>query len=339
VLEPVDGGQVREFQRKPVAFYGEKAFTFALLAVLSPEPLKACFLTGHDEHPENSSHEIEGFSKFATLLAQGYVTNSPLSLAGTNLVPDDCKLLVIAGPRKPIPSAELEKIEQYLSQGGRLLALLNSFGPERLCGLEGVLAKWGVDVSTNAVVDRQDTQTGLDLKVYDLSDHPVVRPLRQTSPPSAVHLILPRVVARHPAALQSADAPAVEEIARSSTTSTLHSDRSTPRPSLPLVVAVERGAVKGVVTERGTTRMIVAGDSFFLANQMIESAGNRDFAMFAVNWLLDRSQLMQIGPRPVMEFRIALTKAQLQTLQGLLLAGMPGTILLLGGLVWLRRRS
>jgi LPXTG-motif cell wall-anchored protein len=38
-------------------------------------------------------------------------------------------------------------------------------------------------------------------------------------------------------------------------------------------------------------------------------------------------------------FRINLTKAQLQSFQWILLGAMPGTILALGGLVWLRRRK
>lgn len=339
-LEAVSDSPRDGFQRKSVAFHGEKWFTLALLTVTSPSALKVYFLTGHDEHPIESSQEVEGYLKFASLLRQNALQTFPLSLAGTNPVPGDCNLLVVGGPLKPIPADELEKIESYLNQGGRLLALFNSLGSPRLCGLESVLAHWGVDVGTNAVADRMQstTQSDYDLKVFDLTDHPVVRPLRQASPPSALHLIRPRVVARRPAALQSADAPTVEEIARSSRTSTLVNDPRTPRPSLPLAVAVEKGAVKGVVTERGTTRLVVVGDSFFLGNQMIESAGNRDFAAFAINWLLDRSQLLQFGPRPVTEFRLALSHAQLQSLQWLLLAGLPGAVLLLGGLVWLRRR-
>ena len=335
--EAVAGSTQNEFLRKPLAFYGETAFTRALLVVTSPKPLKVYFVMGHGEHPTDSSQAIEGYLKFASLIRQNALQTAPLSLAGTNTIPGDCNLLVVGGPLKPIPAVELDKIEQYLNQGGRLLALFNSLRAQQLCGLEGVLAKWGVDVSTNAVEDLQNTVTGPDVKVFNLTEHPIVRPLRQASPSSALHLYRPRVVARRPAALQSADAPTVEEIARSSTTSTLVNDRRTA--SLPLVVAVEKGAVKGVVTERGTTRIVVAGDSFFLGNEMIESARNRDFAAFAVNWLLDRSQLLQFGPQPVTEFRLTLSHGQLQNLQWLLLAGLPGGVLLLGGLVWLRRRS
>ena len=44
------------------------------------------------------------------------------------------------------------------------------------------------------------------------------------------------------------------------------------------MVAVEKGAIKDVITERGSTRMVVVGDSLFLANHQIDSAANRDFA-------------------------------------------------------------
>jgi hypothetical protein len=84
---------------------------------------------------------------------------------------------------------------------------------------------------------------------------------------------------------------------------------------------------------------VVAGDSFFLSNLLIDSAGNRDFAHQTVNWLLDRTQLVPgLGPKPVREFRLAVTASQLRSLRWLLLGLLPGSVLFVGGLVWLRRR-
>ena len=67
--------------------------------------------------------------------------------------------------------------------------------------------------------------------------------------------------------------------------------------------------VAGVANPRGTTRIIVVGDSIFLGNHQIEAGANRDFLGYAVNWLLDRPQLLEgIGPRPVTEFRLKMTR-------------------------------
>ena len=85
--------------------------------------------------------------------------------------------------------------------------------------------------------------------------------------------------------------------------------------------------------------MVVIGDSIFLGNGEIDKMGNRDFAGYAVNWLLERTQLAQgPGPRPFRTFKIVMTKSQLQSSRLILLGGLPGAVLVLGGLVWLRRR-
>ena len=199
-----------------------------------------------------------------------------------------------------------------------------------------MLAKWGVNVTSSIVVDPERHRTEQDVIVLDFANHPITSPLIG----SALHMILPRAIGKFHSRQQAADAPTVEDLAFSGPKSYLRgSEKPQPR-AYPLMVAVEKGNVKGVITERGTTRIVVVGDSIFLANQMIESAANRDFAGFAVNWLLDRPQLVEgIGARAIDEYRLVMTNSQLQRTEWILLGGMPGAVLLLGGVVWLRRRS
>ncbi len=323
-------------ERKPMAFLGEIAFTRALLDVTSPRPLKAYFLQGHGEDQIDSGDAVMGYLKFVSILGQNCITNEPLSLLGTNAVPSDCNLLVIAGPRDVIPEAELDKIEQYLNQGGRLLALFNYASATKNTGLEGVLAKWGVDVGHNVVTDSQNTVRGMDVKVsnFGTGKHPIVNSLLQ----SRLHLSLPRTVGRLKLQAEAADAPRVDEIAFSGPNATVVGGLAR-RPPFPLMVAVEKGAIKDVITERGSTRVVVVGDSVFLGNLQIDSAGNRDFAVSAVNWLLERTQLLGgVGPRPITQYKIVMTKTQLHQAQWVLLGALPGSVLVVGGLVWLRRR-
>jgi len=339
-FDQVKGGQEPEFVRRPVAFYGERAFTAALLAVTQTKPLRAYFLTGHEEHDPDSTHETVGYQKFASLLRQNCILPDTLLLEGTNTVPEDCHLLIVAGPLRPIPPETLTKLEQYLQQGGRMLVLLNSYGLSRSSGLESLLSRWGVEVSLWPVVDRANTVTGQDIKVLRFGQHPVVRPLVEGGVPAALHLWRPRAVGRLAGPLPGADAVRVTELAYSGERSTLMGTGAAASGPFPLAAAVEKGAVPGVVTERGNTRLVVVGDSFFLANQLIESVHNADFGAHAVNWLLDRGVLLhQVGPRPVREFRITLTAVQMRALQWTLLAGLPGSLLLVGALIWWRRRT
>jgi hypothetical protein len=337
VVEQVPNEKEREFRRKPVAFLGENWFTAALLDVTNPKPLKACFLIGHGEHPLDSGDENVGYLKLTSLLQQNYIRVEKLSLTGTNTIPFDCNLLVIAGPTTTMPDTELQQIEQYLNQGGRLLALFNFSSRNKEIGLEKILARWGVQVTSSVVKDPANAITEYDVIVSEFSkQHPVVNPLLD----SRLHLIMPRVVRSTAGRNQPADAPQVTEVAFSSPKSYLEADARREAKPFPLIVTVEKGAIKGVITERGTTRMVVVGDSFFLANHQIDSAANRDFAGYAANWLLDRTQLLQgIGPRPIREYKLAMSKPQLRNAQWILLAAMPGTVLAVGSLVWFRRRK
>ncbi|HOX56414.1 MAG TPA: Gldg family protein [Candidatus Paceibacterota bacterium] len=338
VIERVEDQESRakelKFRRKPAAFMGEVAFTAALLDVTSPKPLKAYFLQGHGEHQMDSGDEVSGYLKFASILEQNCIKPVALSLLGTNAVPGDCNLLVIAGPRDGIPDAELVKIERYLNQGGRLLALFNFGAVRKDTGLEQVLAKWGVDVGHNVVTDPDNTIRGTDVIVSRFGEHPLVNSLQH----SRLHLSWPRAVGRLKLQADAADAPRVDEVAFTGPRA-LASGDSIHKAPFPLLVAVEKETLRDVITEHGSTRMVIVGDSVFLGNLQIESAANRDFAGNAVNWLLERTQLLAgLGPRPITQYKIVMTKAQLRQAQWVLLGVLPGSALALGGLVWLRRR-
>ena len=78
------------------------------------------------------------------------------------------------------------------------------------------------------------------------------------------------------------------------------------------MAAVEQNQVKGV----GHHPWRHAGwwwwaIRFFSTISIIDGGANRDFAGYAVNWLLDRPTLLKgIGPRPVAEFRLMMTRQQ-----------------------------
>ncbi|MCI0747969.1 MAG: GldG family protein [Verrucomicrobia subdivision 3 bacterium] len=345
-LEPLMSGKSREVRRS--SFKGELLFTSAIYSITSARSLKAYFLTGHGEHVvegRDGTDSQMGFSKFAGILKDNNVEWSVFSTLGTNDIPSDCSLLIIAGPRHRLSEPELERIQAYLNNGGRALVMFNIFSATRDIGLERVLGEWGVLVGRDAARDIAHSVDGNDLRISDFSTHPITAPLVNSS----LHVMLPRSLRKSDRVATKAGAPVVTEVVFTSSSATLNTDfdkNGIPMPSpgdlrtnISIAVAVEKGKLPGLTSERGTTRMVAVGDSIFLGNNMLDSAANRDFATLAINWLLDRSELLgSLAAKPIPEFRLIMTKSQVTAARLMLLLGMPGTVLLLGAIVWVQRR-
>lgn len=319
----------------PVAFNAEEMFTAILVSLESNHPFKAYYLRGHGA-PALDGNNDNDYSEFASVLAQNFVSITPLDLAGDGDVPSDCDLLIIASPKLPLNDAEAQKISQYLSQGGRLFVLLDYYSLTKQTGLEPILQKWGVGIGQDYVLDK-NSYSDQAVIVSQFGHHAIVDPLAANDLP--IEMVLPRPVI----ALgnnSAPDAPEVTPLAFSSPASTLAIHSVLPPQSYPLIAAIEQKTIGGVPLPRGPARLVVTGDSIFLDNKCIRAVANRDFLGNAVNWLLDRQPLLEgIGPRPVTEFRLILTKAQQHEINWLLLGMLPGGMLLLGGLIWFVRRK
>lgn len=345
-MDDLMSGASKEIRKK--AFNGEWWFTSAIFSVAYPTQSKVYFLTGHGEaSPDNSVQDFD-YGKFAELIkTEANVGWEKLSLQGTNDIPADCSLLIVARPYKAtLDPSEIDRIDAYLRRNGRLFVLLNNttLGPNS--GIEKVLNKWGIGVANNVVIDPRNSpshdETDIQVSTFN-AEHPVMKPI--VSENMTLHMLQPRAVGSLTRqAARPADAPPVQKLAFSGTNSQqkiridgkLELDPG--MTSFPLIAAVEQGSIKNVSTG---TRIVAAGDQYFLNNKMIDSAANRYFAGFAVNWLLDRPQVLLegIGPRPIKSYKLLVTPGQSSRLQWVLVGGLPGGVLLLGGLVWLRRRS
>jgi len=344
-IQPLATGQSKEARR--THFKGETMFTSAIYNVISARQARAYFLKGHGEHDPEADDGIMGYSRFAGVMRENNIQLATLELVGPGDIPADCNLLVIAGPRAALPSDALEKIDRYLKQGGRLLLLFNYNSVLLNTGLEDILVSWGVNVGQNVVIDEKshDSQDKNNMVISTFGTHPLMKPIMGYQ----LYLVLPRSVAKN-AKNAAADAPQVEPLAYSTTAGRVITDirpngqmvgsvRDVKGINVPVMVAVEKGGIRNISAERGTTRMIISGDSLFLNNNNIDREGNHQFANHAVNWLLARNDLLvSVPPRPIAEYKLTMTAAQMSAARWILMGAFPGGVLLLGALVWLRRR-
>jgi ABC-type uncharacterized transport system involved in gliding motility auxiliary subunit len=228
-----------------------------------------------------------------------------------------------------------------------LFALFEAYSSVlRPTGLEKLLSSWGVAVGRNLVTDEKHAMSsrGNDMVLSTFGTHPIVKPIYESS----LYMLLPRSVSQDRVTSKGADAPKVEPIAFTSAGGRVLTDirPEAVQPSatdvianIPLIVAVEKGGIRNLTADRGATRIVVAGDSAFLANDNIDREANHEFASHVVNWLLARNDLLVPVPhKPIVEHKLTLTATQLESARWILIGGFPGTALLLGSLVWIRRR-
>jgi hypothetical protein len=299
--------------------------------------MKAYFLFGHGENDPEEDKSNTGYSKLAAILKNELNCDwQKLTLEGTNNVPADCSLLVIPASAREgrLLGGELAKLGAYLKEGGRVFALLSTRS-----GVENVLAEWGLGLADSRVVDMDKNcvvSPGTFLTAQ-MMPHPIMNSLASQKMP--LMMVFPRPVYELE---KSSKLPGAPEVTILAATSSQGMNEARQTGVFPLLAAVEQGGIQGVDSPGGrSTRLVVAGDSDFLDDQAIDSVGNHYFAQQAMDWLLQRPDiaLEGLGPRPIKEYKLYMTDAQAQALRWLFLGGLPGGVLFLGALVWLRRRS
>ncbi len=325
-------------------FWGEPVFSSAIHGVIQDRKPVVYFLGGHGERDINSFDRYAGYSGIARRIRRENIEVRTLVLGEAGTIPDSCDVLVVAGPAGRIPQPELDLISDYLEASGRLMVMLDAY---TRTGLEPLLADWGAEIGDDIVVDSTRTLTGRELFITEFGHHPITRPLRGVTPV----FYTPRSV--EPASRVSdvgagqADRPYVTVLATSSEAgwsqrdleqSPVRYDPGVDRPGpISVAVAVERGPVPGIDVQIQPTRVVVFGDSGFVSNGAM-TGGDVNFFMSALNWLLEREEGLSITPSAYEQMELVLSRRQLRRLFWIVTAGLPGTIILLGLMVWSRRR-
>jgi hypothetical protein len=349
----VNRGELSDFsmdenqQIRRSAFKGEQLFTSAILTVTAPRHVKVYFLTGHDEHAPENQDDSQGYSSFKDLLVETGIEIGMIDYLHYRDVPEDCSLLVIPGPEKKFSKPELDRIDAYLRQGGRLFVAFKPCITSKpvVTGLETLLANWNIDVGLNVVQDNTNQKSNGDAEVIarNFGQHAITRPLLRSS----LDLVLPRSIASRAIGAVRADAPKTTELVFTSGRGTAlrvvnekgmaEADR---QGAVPMAVAVEKGGIQGVAADKGATRILAVGSSVMFANAPITYAANSDFASLSINWLLNRDQFLgEIPPRAISEYTLSITNQQMRMLQLVFLGIAPTAAMLMGVIVWLKRRS
>jgi hypothetical protein len=334
------------------SFKGEGLFLAAIQSLIEDAPPRVYFLAGHGERDPEDADPERGYSLVKTYLQRDNIEVATWNLQRRLLegqgLPDDASAVVVAGPKSAYSAAEIEVLERYLANNGRLLVMLD---PGMDAGLTPLLRKWGVQLDDNMVMTTMGLlgQNVLVMEALgaEYAKHPVTNPLAKINTSFAYSR---SVRAREASTGMASDQAAVMELVRTPAKAGFWGETDylkrvrqfDPGTDLAgpvsLAVAVERSKPAGV--DIGSARLVVVGTSSFVVDGYLrEWRGNLDFMMNAVNWLLQRDLNIEVGPKMADDFGIDMTRNQFLMVGALVLAGLPLVVAAVGLMVWLQRRS
>jgi len=338
-------------------FRGEQAFTAAILDVSRADRQKIYFLTGHGEQRIDDVDPRTGLSALAADLRLRNFALDTLDINYLRKVPEDAALVIVAAPQGVEPFAQ-EQLRQYLTnRAGRVILLL---APDTNPGLDDLLHDWGVMVDDDVIYDTspEDIYEEGDLKIHTWA---VNNPIVQTMADRVISLRigLTRSVRPEPGRTQGSGLTVTTLAATSKSAWGERNYRwrgvpaynpgvdfkglpqMDPADRLGVVVSSERVQARGNLPfSVRSGRLVVFGTADLVTNNRFQGApGNYNLFLNAINWTVDRDTQLNIPPRPVEKFQLALSQQELLRLRYCLLLLVPGAAALLGLMVYWSRRT
>jgi ABC-type uncharacterized transport system involved in gliding motility auxiliary subunit len=336
----------------------ENAISNALRKVLKKERQKVYFLAGHGER-DLADSKPGGFQVAKTALDnEGYEVES-LNLLSRGAVPEDAAVVIVAGPKKPLLSTEVQALKAYLEKGGRLFIMLEAFEDG---GLQGFLAGYGVGLDNGLILDVNQVSQSLGLSA--------VMPLVSQYGPSKITQDFKNLVTIYPMVrplILRKDHPDVTLVPLATTMPTSYeklgkewikdekaafdakTDKKGPftvgaQVEIKLTPAKAEPARKGgpepqpASPEGAKTYLVVFGAADFAANSFFNLFGNGDLFLNTTNFLAQAMEQITVRGAGKAQL-LTLKSGQVWTLFLVCLAGVPLVMLAAGIWTYRRRRA
>jgi ABC-type uncharacterized transport system involved in gliding motility auxiliary subunit len=336
----------------------EQDITNGIIKAVTGQQRKVYFTQGHGEKDATSSQR-DGYSEIATALKGENYSVDKIVLAQTGSVPDDASVVVVAGPRIDFFPNEIEALKKYLAKAGKLLLELDP--PDKptsppLTNLVALAHDWGIDVGDNVVVDvsGMGKLIGTDASVpvaASYPSHPITQgfsfltayPLARSATPVMGGVnghIAQTYVETSPQSWAESDVKALLTTGQVSLDETKGDKKGPVSIASAVSAASTEPAKAGEAADapKPETRVVVIGDSDFVANAGLGIQGNRDLFLNTIGWLSQQENLISIRPKSPNDSRITLTATQQNNITWLSLLIIPAFIFGSGVYTWWRRR-
>jgi ABC-type uncharacterized transport system involved in gliding motility auxiliary subunit len=315
------------------------------IAIVTGDAAKVIyFVKGHGEK-DPTSDKPGGYSIAAQAAEGENFEVRTLSLFDEAMVPDDCWLLIIAGPRRDYFESEIAKISDYLGQGRNALLLLD---PQTdIPNIEGLLKSYRIVINNDAIVDPFSRVFGGDYSVPVVSaseTHEITRDFGlATFYPTA------RSVGIADTDMVAVNIQYLAKTGKSAWGETnldlidkgqaVKDAGDNPAP-VPIAVIAEKRLKNGEPSQIGfdLSEVVVFGDSDFADNSSFRLSGNADLFLNVVSYLAEEKDRIAIRAKQGLGDRLFLTASQGRFIFLVSVIILPLLVIVFGTTVFVRRQ-
>ncbi len=161
VIKKIDHNKIFQKSDGVLEYAGEELIVAAIETCTSGSLPTVYFLTGHGEKSIDDSYSV-----YANQLKTNNYDVKELDLTKADSIPDNAKIIYLAGPQEDITDNELTLLNDYLSSGGALSMLIAPCDTEgRFTNIESILTDFGIIMDYNVV-----TETNASNQLRDRDD-------------------------------------------------------------------------------------------------------------------------------------------------------------------------
>ena len=333
----------------------EQNVTNAIIKMTQSMKNYVYFVYGHGEHSVDDSFANQGYGQLLKELGgENYFTVKLKFEPPHYYIPNNCTILVVAGPREGYSSLETKAIREYLDNGGRAVFLLD---PNVRSGLEGIIKEWGITLHDDCMLDvvfpsiaerataamsgrKASARPEFQVMVQEFPEHEITQDLKDKS----VLMSVTRSMVVADTSTYKADLK-VEPLAQT----TVMGWRETSLDDLfksgkvSSAVRTNRGpATVALLSTKGSadanSKLIVIGDSDFINNEYLHQLYNRDFFMNCLGYLSKQAALVSVRPRHLFASRLDYDPDTMSRIFSIAVLIIPQLFLMAGLAIWSLRK-